>query len=171
MVTSCAPASVFAFDGLFDTADKRRLRPLLGGIRRRFMGDDDDLRTRRVGVVPALGDVEEPPTRDQRTRGPEQPAEDLGAGLVDLEVVELLVGVLYGNVARLIPVEQLADLVVGVRDVAVQRHRHVADDLAHRCSLLGRRRHPHMSTNATSRRPLAGAYVPRAVRWRGPVLP
>jgi hypothetical protein len=84
-----------------------------------------------VVVVPAVGDVEQAPAGDERSGAAEQISQHLRARLVDGER-HVLVGALHGHLSPLVPVEELADLVVGLGDVSVERHRHVRPDLAHR---------------------------------------
>jgi hypothetical protein len=83
-----------------------------------------------MGVAPAVGDVEQASAGHQRAGVLRQLAQGRGAGLVDVERdVPVVAG--DADVARLVPVEQLGGHVVGLGDVAVQRHGHVAQDDPH----------------------------------------
>jgi hypothetical protein len=105
--------------------------PPFGGVVGRFVRDDDHLRAGRMLVAPAVRDVKQVAARDEGPAGSEQVAKDRRARRVDMEGLQRLARVLDRDVTGLVPVEQLAGIVVGSGDEAIQRHRHVGEDLAH----------------------------------------
>jgi len=115
----------------FNAVDERRSRPPPGGILGCAMGDHDDGSACRVVVIPAVGNVEQVSSGDERTGVSGQLSEHLRTGVVDLER-DLLIRGRHGNVPGPVPVEQFPDLIIRVRDEPIQRHRHVGEHFAHR---------------------------------------
>jgi hypothetical protein len=99
-------------------------------VRRRPMGDDEDLLAGGRLAVPAVGQVEQPPSDDHRRQVAVLALHEVGRGLGGPAP---LVGALEGasDVAVAVPVEQRPDVVVVVGDEPVQGDHAAHDCLGH----------------------------------------
>ena len=76
------------------------------------MGDHDDFGASGMGVSPAIRDVEQVPTSHERAGAFQEVLEHVGAGAVDVEWLQVPVCVRHLHVTGLVPLEQLAGVVV-----------------------------------------------------------
>ena len=114
-----------ALEAVGDEVDRAVARPVGG----RLVGEDEDGHAHRVAAAPALREVEVAAAADERADGLEGLAEQLGAGSPRCGTGPTSVSPLEE------PLGEAADVVVRRRDVAVERHRHVGDQLGHGGSL------------------------------------